>query len=133
MAVQILIAMDRADLAAKKHATMQKVDDDATITLLAGAWVALAQGGDAVSDAVQSFQELAERFGGSLPLLNGHASALMLQGKVSEAEKKFIDAIGMVGVAAVPACAGTRRFLTAHVVAHAAFSMTGRERPRHTD
>ena len=42
MAVQILIRMDRVDLAAKKRAQMAKVDEDATITLLAGCWVSLA-------------------------------------------------------------------------------------------
>jgi len=96
MTVQILLRMDRVDLAAKKHAQMAKLDDDSTITLLMGASVALAQGGDGVADAVQSYKELIERFHPSQPLLNGLGAALMIQGKYAEAEKNFVRAMGMV-------------------------------------
>lgn len=96
MTIHILIRMDRADLAAKKRKQMSKVDDDATITLLAGCWVSLAQGGEAgIADAVQNFSELIERFGSSVPLLNGLGAAYMQQGRFADAEKKLIDAIGM--------------------------------------
>ena len=54
------------------------------------------QGGDAVADTVHTYQELIERFGSSLPLLNGLGGAYMILGRFAEAEKRLIDAIGMV-------------------------------------
>ena len=58
--------------------------------------VRTVQGGDAVADTVHTYQELIERFGSSLPLLNGLGGAYMILGRFAEAEKRLIDAIGMV-------------------------------------
>jgi len=91
--VQALLAANRIDLADAQVKSMQQVDDDATATQLALAWVALAMGGnDKINEARAIFQELAEKHGVTPLLLQGMAVCAMRLGRWSEAEKLLMDA-----------------------------------------
>jgi len=71
--VQLYLKIDRVDLAAKIIKTMADVDDDDPLTQLATAWVYIAQGGDKISEAFYLLQELIEKFGQSVSILNSLA------------------------------------------------------------
>lgn len=70
LAVQIYLQIDRIDLAEKVVKSMQEVDDDDTLTALASVWVNIAQGGEAVNNAFDTLNELLEKFGPTIRLLN---------------------------------------------------------------
>lgn len=94
---------------------MQELDDDATQTQLAQAWVNLAivinpfflftkslhtvdlnklfQGGEKIKDAFYIYQELIDKHGSTALLLNGQGSCFIGQGKLSEAEAAFTEAL----------------------------------------
>jgi coatomer protein complex subunit epsilon len=72
--VRAFIQIDRLDLAQKEVASMQSVDDDATPTQLATAWLAIAQGGEKLDEAFFVFTELTEKWNATTLLLNGLAS-----------------------------------------------------------
>jgi len=74
MTVQIYLKIDRVDLAEKQVKAMQDVDDDDVLTTLASAWVSAARGGDKVQEGFHSLEELVEKFGPSVVLLNTMAA-----------------------------------------------------------
>lgn len=73
MCVLIYLKIDRLDLASKALKAMQDLDDDDTLTQLATVWLSIAIGGEKVSESIFLLQELLEKFGPSVPVLNALA------------------------------------------------------------
>lgn len=91
--VQVLLKMDRVDVAQKEVATMQSIDEDATLTQLATAWTHLSKGGENVQEAVYIYQDLLERHGATDSILNGMAVCHLAMGKSDESERVLKEAL----------------------------------------
>jgi len=91
--VQIFLELNRVDMAIKELAKMQRVDEDAVITQLTQAWAYLAVGGEKAVQAGYIFEELLEKHGQTLQLLNGQAVSKMIQGHFAEAEPLLLMAL----------------------------------------
>lgn len=93
LSVQLYLKMDRPDLAAKQVRLMQQADEDATLTQLSNAWLQLYTGGVKTQEAAYVFEELVDKFGPTLLLLNGLAVANMHLGRFDDAERFLQQAL----------------------------------------
>lgn len=91
--VQVLLKMDRIDVAEKEVAAMQEIDEDATLTQLATAWTHLWTGGERVQEAIYVYQDLLERHGATDQILNGMAACHLAMGKPEESERVLKEAL----------------------------------------
>eukprot|EP01087_Luapelamoeba_hula_P011449 TRINITY_DN3110_c0_g1_i1.p1 TRINITY_DN3110_c0_g1~~TRINITY_DN3110_c0_g1_i1.p1 ORF type:complete len:242 (+),score=58.49 TRINITY_DN3110_c0_g1_i1:135-860(+) len=98
--VQGYLQISRLDLAKKELLVMQDLDDDATITQLALAWVNIFTGGDKLEEASAIFNELVEKWSPTPLLLNGLATVhLHMSDKKDHfrsAEKDLLQALEKV-------------------------------------
>jgi coatomer subunit epsilon len=93
---QIFLAVNRPDAAERELRAMQRADDLATWTQLCVAAVACANpssDAEALSEAQQIYQELADKFGATAKLLNGLAVCQTLQGDYVNSERSLSQAL----------------------------------------
>eukprot|EP00959_Pyramimonas_sp_CCMP1952_P177485 3710071-Pyramimonas_sp.AAC.1 len=93
LSIQIFIKMDRVDCAEKQLKAMMNIDDDATCTQLAQAWVNIALGGSKIQEAFYIFQELGDKYAWTVRLYNGSAVCNMQMGQYEEAERELLEAL----------------------------------------
>lgn len=99
MMVQLLLKINRTDLAQKQLEKMRTVSEDATLTQLAEAWVSLSAvpaNAKQYQQAYYVFQELQETAGVTCRLSNNMAVCQMHMGKYDEAEKTLLEALNKV-------------------------------------
>ncbi|KAG2443349.1 hypothetical protein HXX76_001711 [Chlamydomonas incerta] len=92
LCVQVYLKMDRADKAEVQVKSMSAVDDDATLTQLATAWVGQALGGGKVQEAAYVYQELGEKYNYTASLYNGRAVCYMKMGRWEDADHDLQEA-----------------------------------------
>ncbi|XP_055922259.1 coatomer subunit epsilon-like [Eupeodes corollae] len=86
LSIQCLLALNRVDLAKQLLSKMQQTSDDATLTQLAQAWIAISTGTEQMQDAFHIFQEFCEKNQPTPMLLNGQAICHLGQEHYEEAE-----------------------------------------------
>jgi len=91
--VQCYLRIDRLDLAEKELKALGAIDEDATATQLATAWVYLALNGEKIQEAFFIFKELADKYGTSVQLLNGQAVCNISLKKFESAEGLLLEAL----------------------------------------
>lgn len=92
MSVQILLEMNRVDVASAQVKKMSDIDDDATLTQLASAMVGSRQGGRKLQEAYYTYQELGDKFSWTVKLHNGLACCQMAMERWEDAEGELLQA-----------------------------------------
>lgn len=94
VSVQVLLYMDRSDMALKEIEKMNQMDEDNTLSQLSTAWVHIYNGGkDSMQEALYIYQDLLERHGATDSILNGIAVCHIGMGRCDEAEKVLKEAL----------------------------------------
>jgi len=91
--VQIYLRINRTDLAEAELKSMQKIDDDATVTQLTQVWVQIANGGEAINDALNTLHDLSNKFGATGLILNLTGICHLSTKSFVEAEKALQQAL----------------------------------------
>ncbi|KAI8469713.1 MAG: epsilon-COP [Monoraphidium minutum] len=94
LCVQVYLEMNRVDKAEQQVKAMSAVDDDATVTQLATAWVGVQLGGAKVQEASYIYQELGDKHAWTPKLHAGLAVCRMKMGEWEDAERDLLDALG---------------------------------------
>jgi Coatomer epsilon subunit len=88
--IQILLKIDRLDLAQKEFQHLQRlVGDESVLVELSSIYIALATGRSKAADAEHLIMTLSEQYGPSVYLLNLFAAAAAVQGNFTGAEAKL--------------------------------------------
>ena len=90
--IQLLLSIDRTDLAQAALDAAKRFADDSSIIQLAEAWVSLRTGGAAYQQAFYTLDELTSGQAPSSVVLNGKAVAQAVQGNAPEAEAALTEA-----------------------------------------
>ncbi|XP_055858115.1 coatomer subunit epsilon [Episyrphus balteatus] len=93
LSIQCLLALNRIDLAKQLLSKMQEISDDATLTQLAQAWIAISTGTEQMQDAFHIFQEFCEKNQPTPVLLNGQAICHLGQEHYEEAESELRETL----------------------------------------
>ena len=91
--LQILLKLDRPDLAQQQLALMKKENEESILGDLASVYLQLYQGSSQAGDAEHTLTALTEQYGPSVLLLNLMAAALAVQGDYAAAETKLMEAL----------------------------------------
>jgi coatomer protein complex subunit epsilon len=91
--LQILLKLDRPDLAQQQFALMKKENEESVLGELASVYLQLYQGSSQAGDAEHTLNSLTEQYGPSVFLLNLLAAALAVQGDYVAAETKLMEAL----------------------------------------
>lgn len=91
--VQTLLQIDRVDMADKEAEKMRRIDEDATLSQLATAWVNLSKGGTDAQEALYVYRDLLERHGSTDTILNGMALSHLAMGNPVDAERVLQEAL----------------------------------------
>jgi coatomer subunit epsilon len=91
--IQILLRIDRLDLAKQELSHLQRVAEESVLAELAQVYVHLATGASTASDAEHAINSLSEQYGPSIFLTNLLAVALSLQGDYGAAEAKLLECL----------------------------------------
>mmetsp|Transcript_14155 Transcript_14155/g.20658 ORF Transcript_14155/g.20658 Transcript_14155/m.20658 type:complete len:306 (+) Transcript_14155:90-1007(+) len=86
MSLQLYLKMDRLDLAEEQLGLMKQGDEDAILTQLCSAYLAIATGRSKSDDAIYSLNSLMEQYGPSPLLSNCMAVSQIVGGKYEKAE-----------------------------------------------
>lgn len=93
LCVQVYLQMHRVDKAEQQAKAMNAVDDDATVTQLATAWVGVQLGGAKVQEAAYIYQELGDKYSWTPKLHAGLAVCHMRMGEWEDAERDLLDGL----------------------------------------
>nr|XP_019004296.1 uncharacterized protein I203_03455 [Kwoniella mangroviensis CBS 8507]OCF67757.1 hypothetical protein I203_03455 [Kwoniella mangroviensis CBS 8507] len=91
--VQLLLSLDRRDLAQSTYNTAKKIGNDSTLVQAIEAWIGLKTGARPLHQSYYFYEELYQLPSGRTPpVLASHAAAHLLLGHVDEAKADILEA-----------------------------------------